>query len=184
MKTTIISLALSLAFSITIAGNKQHEHGSSDIMQDMRVLIIKGKVLHSGYSFTPAMINLYDDNEKVRTIKTTKSGKFQINLMADKYYTIEIVAAGYITKRMAFDTRIKVMPLVARTFSFDLVLFENETIDGVDDYIMDFPMALVSYDYERRQFDYSRKYTASMILEHRTLYYKADQLRQLRAHKN
>ncbi len=125
-------------------------------------LPIVGLVTQEGKRCKEATINVYDGNQQVNSFQTEKNGRFQLLLHTDKYYTIEVVKDNYVTKRVAFDTNMGNRRIQIPVYECDLDIVPVALFTGIDIDDLDFPMAIVKYDENRREFNHSEEYTSYM----------------------
>ena len=113
-----------------------------------------------------ARVVLYQQNEEKAMIEITnvknENRFFSFNLERNQNYTIEVSKPGYVSRRISVSTHlpadVKISPVFY--FEFEIDLFREKM--GMDDYYLDFPVALVSYDKKRDVFDIQRKYTENI----------------------
>lgn len=83
---------------------------------------------------------------------------FDFTLEVNQYYTVEVSKPGYVTRRIGFYTdlpsNVILKPLFY--FEFDLVLFKEKKMD---DYYLDFPIALIYFNKKSGTFETADKYT-------------------------
>tara|TARA_B100000809_G_scaffold172348_1_gene169625 strand:- start:221 stop:559 length:339 start_codon:yes stop_codon:yes gene_type:complete len=74
-------------------------------------------------------VNLYQGDEKISTKKWSKS--FDYNLELEKYYTLELVKKGFLSKKIAISTFEGEKR--SESFLFVMELIENKnSINGID----------------------------------------------------
>ena len=106
---------------------------------------------------------MYKENEELEWAEVTNVAyhdhNFQFILDANQYYTIEVSKPGYLKRFVAISTvlpnNIEITPIF--TFEFDVVLLKEKKI--VDDYYLDFPVALISYNKKSEVFENNNNYT-------------------------
>mgnify|MGYP000448133083 CR=1 FL=1 len=104
-------------------------------------------------------VNLYQGNEKVST--TLWSKKFEYNLDLEKYYTLELIKEGFISKKIAIST-IK-GDKDAEPFLFVMELIKkSKEIKGVDS---DYPSALIEFKKEIGGFNFDAEYAKNIKKE-------------------
>ncbi|CAN5525432.1 hypothetical protein BH10BAC1_BH10BAC1_11830 [soil metagenome] len=85
---------------------------------------------------------------------------FSFDLNRNSYYTVEISKTGYVTRSVGISTKLPDAVKtddVKFTFEFEVELFKEK--QGVDDYYLDFPVALINFNELTEVFDYDTKYT-------------------------
>ena len=68
-------------------------------------LTLSGKVTHEGEQISTTTVNIYEHNNMVYSFSTDNGGDFEVYMNAGTYYTMEVTSEGYLTKRVAIDTR-------------------------------------------------------------------------------
>lgn len=103
-------------------------------------------------------ISLYERNDVISSYTTSKNGQFVLDLERNKYYIVEFSKEGYVTKRVLIDTRIESDSLNPKDeFNFDVFLIKSKP--NVDYSVLDFPMAIIQFQYNKERFDFDPKYT-------------------------
>lgn len=129
---------------------------------DKRILKFGGDVYTDNEKAADVTVSLFDGNYLVSESKTSRSGKFSIDLAKNKHYTIQFDKDGFMTKRVVIDTEIGEDDRDnLKTFKFDVGLIKRES--GKDYSILDFPIAIIKYHSESNQFFYDNKYTEHML---------------------
>ena len=100
---------------------------------------------------------VYDGNEKLVTTKT-KANKFTTDLHLNKYYTIEFVKDGYVSKRIGISTLADTDDIEPFMFLMEMI----EEVEGIDTSVLDFPSALIEYRKGKGRFDFVVDYTRQM----------------------
>lgn len=107
-------------------------------------------------------ITLYEGNKVVESTEDASS-KVKYFLKGDSYYTIEVKQNGFVTKRIAFDTRVNDVVPETNTFEFFIELQSAEKYAGVDEQeaedVLDYPITIIEFDAESELFDYNYDYT-------------------------
>jgi len=107
-------------------------------------------------------VNLYKGNEIISTKNWSKS--FDYNLEIEKYYTLEMVKDGFISKRIAISTFEG--DKGAEPFVFVMQLIANEKgVEGID---QDYPSALIEYEKEKKLFKFDERYAKNLKKEEKT----------------
>ena len=113
-------------------------------------------------------INLYEENTMVSS--DTWGKKFSYDLKIDKYYTLELVKEGFITKRIAISTFDG--DKGAEPFMFVMELLKKR--EGVDESELDFPSALIEYKKSKGSFNFNVPYSKSIKKEQQLVLEKKD----------
>lgn len=125
-----------------------------------------------GFFFNSVLIKnisvyLYEGANIVDSAKVNSNKDFGFVLDRNKQYSICIIARGYYQRLIAINTdlpdNINTIPLFI--FEFEIELMREAK--GVDDYYMDFPIAIIAFDPKTETFGYRKKYTTMMQKESR-----------------
>lgn len=110
------------------------------------------------------VVKVIQDNKIVDQFMLTAREKFRLYLKKDNWYTIRIEKEGFIPRLVSINTA---LPQNARKnslyrFQFDMYLFSEAFSRYFDADDIDFPIALIAYDSEKRLFDYDKNYTSQI----------------------
>lgn len=108
-------------------------------------------------------VKLLRKNEEMEWLEVTSAKhhdhNFKFILDVNEYYTIEVSKAGYVKRLIVISTQlpanVKRSPIY--TYGFEVKLFEEKK--GVDDYYLDFPIALIGYNKKSKVFENNNNYT-------------------------
>jgi hypothetical protein len=108
-------------------------------------------------------INIYIRNKLFKSVPSTSRHNFQANVPLNTYCTVEISADGYYTKRFIFDSSVpadytKRIP----EFKFDMDIFSEDEITGVNTSALDMPVGVVTYNNRKDRFEHNKSYTKKM----------------------
>lgn len=106
---------------------------------------------------------LFKKNEEMEWVEITNVPyhyhNFSFTLDVNEYYTIEISKSGFVKRSVVISTilptDVSVKPLFS--FGFEVILFKEKK--GIDDYYLDFPVALISYNKKSEVFENNHTYT-------------------------
>lgn len=104
-------------------------------------------------------VNLYEGNTKLKTENCSK--KFEYTLVLEKYYTIEIIKDGFISKKIAIST-IK-GDKGAEPFMFVLEIAEVGDVN--ENFDTEYPSALIHYKKDAGVFDFDVAYAKNVKKE-------------------
>lgn len=107
-------------------------------------------------------IVIYNENSFVKEIES-KRGKFEFTLQPGHYYTIEMKKKGFLTKRIGISTYIPPKTYVVEPFMFAMEMIPEEGVE--EDFMFDFPVALVKFYKGKGRFDFITEYTKSIKAE-------------------
>ncbi|MEQ8908319.1 MAG: hypothetical protein RIC95_03945 [Vicingaceae bacterium] len=131
-------------------------------------ILLKGSVYNNTDHVKDATIEIYDGNTLIKKIDVRSSNRFRTYLPANKLLTIEIDAPDFHEKRFAFDSHLPEGLVKSPVYEFDMDIFKEEELKGVNVSILDFPVGLVYYDEKKNKFIHNKSYTKKMKKE----YYK------------
>ncbi len=158
--TTIIISCL-----ICQVGLAQHEPDSS--------IVLEAHVHVSQMFANKYVIQLYEGNEMIERVKPYYGrNQFLIFLMPGKKYTLEVQAPGHYSKFISIDAS-KLQAGQDIYYDFDVFLLNTELFHGVSKDLLDFPYALLYYDPETKNFNYSSSYTNAMYRDYQGLITKS-----------
>ena len=133
--------------------------GSTDTI----CLEITGIVEHEGTLIDGVKIKLYKENEEMEMTEITSTPyhdhTFKFKLLKNSYYAIEVSKEGYITRMISISTQLPPNVKVKHFFKYEFHLEMFKVQEGVDDYYLDFPVALIDYDPNKDLFMSHEKYT-------------------------
>lgn len=163
MKTNILT---KLIFAICLMPTflSAHNQPTIDTARHKDCLVVMGKAIDlNNEAIEGAHIVLYRENEAMEwdeiTSVTYHEHNFVFTLESNSYYTVEISKQGYVTRSIGISTllpaEVSLDPLFR--FEFDVQLFKKTT--KMDEFYLDFPVALISFDKTAGVFGYSRNYT-------------------------
>jgi hypothetical protein len=109
-------------------------------------------------------VKLYKENDEMEWIEITSiqhhEHSFNFKLTSNEYYTIEISKSGYVTRSVGICTRIPQGLSLETIFRYEFEVELFEVKQNTDDYYLDFPVALISYNPKRDVFDNNYSYTS------------------------
>lgn len=156
---TFSALFLSLiTLSTTSAGNVRSSENNQLCLEVLGIAVDGNNDPINGVH-----VKLFKENDELEWIEITNvmyhDHSFNFNLNANEYYTIEISKPGYITRSIAISTKLpsSVKLDILFHYEFEVELFKEKK--NVDDYYLDFPVGLISYDAKRDVFDNNYAYT-------------------------
>jgi len=133
---------------------------STDTSGIERNLLINAEVLENDQVLEDAKVYLFDNNKLVKVAVTDSNGNFQHKLDFGTYYEFKFSRAGYVSKRLAVDTRD--MPDEDKETGYDLGRFKMNLfryVNGMDTSAYSVPVAKYAFDPLQRMFLVERKYT-------------------------
>lgn len=155
-------IAVIMAICIAAPGMLMAQFNLEELCLEM-----KGIITDDYDRLKGSTVNLYVNNDKVKTFTTSSTGKFQFLLNRDLQYTIEVLKEGYLPKKISINTTMPPLPeskvYVLNVFDFEVQM--DEDLGNIFNEIKDFPIALISFDPKENAFDYSFKYTESIRFE-------------------
>lgn len=101
-------------------------------------------------------------------------GRFDLTLPLNQKLLIQIERSDYYPKRITVNTKLPEDKRKPYYLIFDFHMIEKRKLKGLDDFILDFPTGLISYNPQKFRFDYAEKYTKKMFRELNKLIDKAE----------
>lgn len=160
MKKSLFTLSIlfcACLFTFTANASKNGRLKSDSLS----CLKIEGKINNANETQEECIIELISLNDQIDTI-TLKEGKikFKFMLHKDSYYAIRISKAGYISKLVCVNTEILTQIDGIYVFEFETNLIKEEFAIRLNADILDFPIAIIHFDYENDAFSYNKEYSA------------------------
>lgn len=141
-------------------------------------VMLRGMVYNDKDRVKNVVIKIYENNILFRKIQVKSSNRFTTNLPVNKKLTIEISGEGYFPKRFIFDTTVPDDLKIIPNYQFDIDIFKEEELEGVNTSFLDFPVGLVSYDQRKEAFIRNKKYTKQMKKAYLKLWGKSQSLKR------
>lgn len=128
-------------------------------------LLVEGEVGAIDGEVKNIVVNVYVNNTLFKSKSLSKSSKFKINLPLNEILTVEITAKNYHSKRFMIDSHVPQKPKQKLIYLFEVDLFSHKEMEGVNTFLLDFPVGLVKYD-NKKGFVHDKKYTKQMKEEY------------------
>ncbi len=144
--TLIVSL-LALTLSLSSYANKRDS------------ILLQGKVFNNDERVHDVVINIYAENDLIKSVKVKSSNFFKTYLPKDHFLTIEITAPDFHTKRFFFDSHVPSDLKRLPGYKFDMDIFSEKELANVNPSILDFPAGLVKYHTKKKVFLRDKAYT-------------------------
>ncbi len=125
-------------------------------------LLLTGSIYNNRSTVKKAVINIYDKNKIIKSIEVKSSNRFKTNLPINSYLTIEITAPEFHKKRFAFNSHVPSDLKQIPSYEFDMDIFSEEELNGVNTSLLDFPIGLVDYNEKKNEFLRNKEYTKKM----------------------
>lgn len=131
-------------------------------------LVIEGKILNADEGIEgQCKVELLDANGVVDTaILKEGKRKFKFVLKKNTFYAIRVTKEGYISRLVSINTEMltKEDDMIHK-FSFETKLMPEERMAHLNTDALDFPIAIIHYDYDLECFSYNREYTNNLKKE-------------------
>lgn len=108
-------------------------------------------------------VKLFRENEEMEWVEITHvtyhDHNFTFTLDVNSYYTIEVSKPGFVKRSVAISTKLPSDISIKTLFKygFEVVLFKEKK--ELNDFYLDFPVALISYNPKTEVFENSTTYT-------------------------
>lgn len=123
---------------------------------------LTGKVYNNEERVTGLIINIYEGNELIKVSHIKTSHHFRLYIPKNSILTIEITAPGFHTKTFFFDSTIPQGLKKLPGYEFDMDIFSENELEGVNTSMLDFPAGLVKYHTKKKIFLRDKAYTKKM----------------------
>lgn len=133
-------------------------------------LRIEGKVLNADEDRSACIVEIIGLNDEVDTI-SLKDGKtkFKYVLKKDCYYAIRVSKPGYLSKLICVNTEVLTETNGLFVFEFQTTLIKEAAVKTLNADALDFPVAIIHFDYEKESFSYNKEYSAQIKRELHTV---------------
>jgi hypothetical protein len=125
------------------------------------IITISGRVNEDGNELRNAKVTLLKNNVQLTEIITDKNGSFSFTLEPDNQYMLVFSKTGYVSKKIYVNTESIPSNISAARSGIAVELFRQ--IDGVDFSILDEPIGKFYYIPNKKNIDYDKDYTNSII---------------------
>jgi hypothetical protein len=133
---------------------------------DEQPLEVVGRITDGENKLAGCEIITYKGNERISSVTTDKSGKFQFALALGETYSVEFRHEKFATKRIVIDSHMpKFAPgteVVINPIGMDISLLEKAKYDGANTDDLDFPFAIVKWSKREGAFAQDQEYTLGM----------------------
>jgi hypothetical protein len=160
MKNSIISIIITSLAIIYASGLKASNKGK--IKDDtLSCLQIEGQILNADEGADGMCIIELIDNDGLTDSIILKEGrtKFKYVLHKNSYYALRISKVGYISKLISVNTELLTQTDEMFKFKFETSLIQEAALKRLNHDALDFPVAIIHYDYENECFSYNKEYT-------------------------
>jgi len=159
LKNLVSVLLMIVAISFTSQANEMKDSLSSITCLE----VIGIAVDEDNKPIDGVEVRLYKENEELEWTEITSVAyhehSFIFNLAPNEYYTIEISKKGFVSRLVAISTKIPSNISLEEKFHYEFEVSLFKVKKQSDDYYLDFPVALISYNKERDVFDNNYAYT-------------------------
>jgi hypothetical protein len=165
MKTIFLNISLISFFALLslTANAGRNGHGKQDSLSCLK---IEGKIINNNLTEDACIIELIDSDNEVDTILLKeRKNKFTFVLNKNSYYSIRISKPGYISKVVSINTEILTEVNGIYRFEFETSLLPEALLKNLNQDALDFPVAIVYFDYEKDCFSYNKEYSTSIKRE-------------------
>ena len=151
MKKIFVFILIAFCYAVINAASQQPGE---------RYLEIRGRAELDMQPLNGATVTLYEGNSVVKTAHTGSDGMFDFKLEINKYYVVEVGKKNYISKRLAFDTKLpdEEAGIWVREFAIGVV----KNCEGVDYSELSEPVDIIRFNNKKRDFESDRTYLSKM----------------------
>lgn len=145
-------------------GSYTAAHAQDEGTESFEALDISGAISADEDYLAGVLVELFEQNKVVDAFETKSNGKFKFTLFNDHIYTIQLTKEGYYTKRISVNTKLPEGYDNTMRFDFDINL-DSKTDKSFDEYLVEYPSALISFDAKRGEYGFDKDYTRSYFEE-------------------
>ena len=128
--------------------------------QPIQKIIIRGVAELDLQPLKGATVVLYENNKEINLVKTGSDGLFSFELEPNKFYIVEVSKENYVSKRIAFDTK---MPSdVEGTWINEFSISVVKKCDKVDYSALKDPVDIVKFNEKKKDFDSDKNHLMKM----------------------
>jgi len=157
IKQICCTITLITLITVDSFGNNKNE---SKI--NLKGIITNACYLNSTENLKDVTINVYQFNRKVNEFGSEAMGQFNFEIPNNEYIVVEFLKDGFVPKRLLFDTRNKMLE-IKKSKPFDLEIALIPIVSGVDFSELDFPITMVYFNNQYKDYQYDDKYTSLML---------------------
>lgn len=126
------------------------------------VLDVSGYVLLDNNKVEGAIVKLYQDNIIVDKLITKKNGKFRFLLFSNFEYMLEISKPECVSERIYVNTKNEGDMDDKYYFEFVADLMKLKEFEGVDMSNLDYPTAIIKYDFDEDEYVHDKVYSKNV----------------------
>jgi hypothetical protein len=130
--------------------------GSSDSLK------LIGKLFNNDQQVKNGIIKIYQKNKLIKTLELERKNYFTTNIPLNTVVMVDISAPDLHTKRFVMDTHVPENLTRTPSYEFDMDIFSQKELEGVNTSMLDFPAGLVSYNPKKKAFERDKAYTNRM----------------------
>jgi hypothetical protein len=156
MKNTVVAFLFFLFISSIAYGSISPAGSSRDSIN------LTGLIYNNNDQVKGVVINIYLNNKLYKKVEARSSNRFRTYVPKNAMVTVEITAPEFHAKRFLFNTELPDKLRSLPKYQFDIDLFKEAELVGVNTSILDFPVGLVEYDEKKGVFIRDKKYTKKM----------------------
>jgi hypothetical protein len=122
---------------------------------------VNGRMKVEAGDLSGARVVVYKNGVKERTI-TQNLGKFSIDLDLQKDYILSFEKEGFVSKKIAFNTRVPADAVANAFVPFEFAVSIFKQYDDVNLVVFNQPVGMIRYEQSQGDFDYDTDYTRSI----------------------
>ncbi len=149
---------------------------ASVLVAQERGIDISGSVKEGWKGLEGAKLTLYKDGRLDQTIVTPANGKFKFFFQPNATYLLDVSKAGYVAKKIEFNTAIPAEVSMVWDFDFIVELFQDQS--GLNKAIFTNPVAKVQYSERHNEFDYDLDYSMEFQKQEEKVFEELEKLKE------
>ncbi|MEZ4721795.1 MAG: hypothetical protein R2813_07980 [Flavobacteriales bacterium] len=139
---------------------------------------MKGRVSSKGGVVKSGVVRVFKYNEQVEVAKIKRSGKFSVRLQSNARYMLDFTMEDHVSKKVFVNTKVDDGAFWDRVFKFDVMLYADKMVQGIDEDFFDYPVAIIEYDHEVEKLGAVDAYTDDIQRELKAMYVQKMQAAQ------
>ena len=133
-------------------------------------IVLKGIAEETVYPAREVSVKLYESDKVIKEIITKSDGKFEFQLDTGKNYVIVISKTGYLTKKLAFDTKVPNGMTAKWTNEFAVTMIKK--CGNVDISALNDPIDKIKFHSRTESFKSDQEYSRKMFKKLDAIYYE------------
>lgn len=157
MKTTLLTLAAAFGLCFTTV---KADGGPKTPVYDSRSCLHVTGIVNNEEDYKDCVVELIGPDKAIDTVLLSQGNeKFEFVLKKNSDYLIRISKKGYLNKTVAISTHILMLESEVHFFEFEVSLIKDTEIAKLNKNLVNYPIALVRYNYQSETFEHNPQYS-------------------------